>query len=560
MRRSIRLLFVLIFVVCCCAQEKPSPGTPKFTARTELVTVPVVIVRDHKFVEGLKQDDFTVLEDGKAKRVAFFEEVKAEPQTIQHAAAKPGEYTNLLTDAPRPAAVTIILIDHLLAGYSEQGNARNEVMNFLLRAAGEREPTMVADVGRSGLKIVHDFTTSREVLLAALKEVRGKMEFRGPSEDDLAREADAAGANSIANAMDVTKEAQSLEEIMTGGGPQAGAQRMMRRIQEENIEKIMLAFEQLAFGLRGVPGRKTLVWVSPGFECPFFASMTNIHGEQVSMGQQCVNTWRELSAANFAVYQVNPMQTENPAYAGPAFRNSRPMTSSVQRQMMNESLTTYTGGTICSFRSDLYTCFKRAVEDSSRYYMLSYYAIPTEKPTWRKIQVKVNVPKVSIRARSGYITAGTEQSWEERRKNDIAVAVASPIEYTGVAMTVKWLNTAEKDGKRQYRFQIMVPPGVLNVDENEHNHLKLSIIAYAMDAQGGHVGDLIKDVDAHLQDRGLSLLRQQGFGYTDVLKVPPGNFTVKFILRDDLSGRMGTVTAPTPRVADRSSAPPAQQQ
>lgn len=554
MRRSFGVLLALLITVGGSAQEKASSEMPKFKARTELVTVPVVVLRDHKFVAGLKAGDFSVLEEGKMKPIAFFEEVKAETVNPRRVAPRPGEYTNLLVGVPRPAALTVVLIDHLLTGYWEERNARNDLMKFLWRAAGEREPTMVAEIGRSGLRIVHDFTTSREVLLAALNKVKGRLELRGPSEEDLAREADAAGASSIANTIDVTQEAQSLEEIMTGGDPQVvGARRATMHAQQENIERILLAFQQLAFGLRAVPGRKTLLWVSPGFACPFFAYMTDMRGKQVSMGDRCIDTWRELSAANFAVYQIDPQVGDNPVFTGGVFQGPRRMSSNVQRQSMNESLTSYTGGTICSFRNDLDTCFERAVADSSRYYMLSYYATPTDKPTWRKIQVKVNGPKASVRARSGYVTAGTEPKWEERRLNDIAAAVASPIDFTGVPMTVKWLETSEREGKRQYRFQVLVPPGFLSVDDEDHNHLSLTIIAYATDAQGNHVGDLMKDVDAHLQEKNLALLREHGFGFADVLKVPPGNLTVKFMLRDLLSGRMGTVTAPTP---NDSSVPP----
>jgi hypothetical protein len=42
------------------AQQKE---TPKFTARTELVTVPVVVTRAGHFVGGLARTDFNIQED-----------------------------------------------------------------------------------------------------------------------------------------------------------------------------------------------------------------------------------------------------------------------------------------------------------------------------------------------------------------------------------------------------------------------------------------------------------------------------------------------------------------
>lgn len=114
MRRSLVLLFVLIFVVCCWAQEKSSPRTPKFTARTELVTVPVMVARSGSHVPGLRQQDFAVLEDGKPKPLAFFEEVEVAPAKIRRAVPPAGNFTNAVEGTDRPAGLTIILLDRLL--------------------------------------------------------------------------------------------------------------------------------------------------------------------------------------------------------------------------------------------------------------------------------------------------------------------------------------------------------------------------------------------------------------------------------------------------------------
>jgi fibronectin type 3 domain-containing protein len=42
----------------------------------------------------------------------------------------------------------------------------------------------------------------------------------------------------------------------------------------------------------------------------------------------------------------------------------------------------------------------------------------------------------------------------------------------------------------------------------------------------------------------LSAIKQQGVVYRDGFDLAPGEYTVRFVVRDDLSGRTGSVAAP----------------
>ncbi len=41
-----------------------------------------------------------------------------------------------------------------------------------------------------------------------------------------------------------------------------------------------------------------------------------------------------------------------------------------------------------------------------------------------------------------------------------------------------------------------------------------------------------------------TVLRANGLNYKGLLELPSGEYTVRFIVRDNLTGRMGTLTAP----------------
>src|SRR5664279_853734 len=59
------------------AANVPKGGVPKFTINSNLVIVDVTVKdKAGNAVEGLKQDDFIVLEDGKPQKVSVFEQQK----------------------------------------------------------------------------------------------------------------------------------------------------------------------------------------------------------------------------------------------------------------------------------------------------------------------------------------------------------------------------------------------------------------------------------------------------------------------------------------------------
>ena len=50
--------------------------------------------------------------------------------------------------------------------------------------------------------------------------------------------------------------------------------------------------------------------------------------------------------------------------------------------------------------------------------------------------------------------------------------------------------------------------------------------------------------DAHLTSEKVLSIRQQGVALRGALDLAPGEYTVRFVVRDDLSGRVGSVAAP----------------
>jgi VWFA-related protein len=527
--------------------------TTTIRTRTELVTVPVVVTRGGKHVSGLEKKDFTILEDGQPKSVAFFEEVKTVEQRIQPAPAEPGVHTNAV--APGAAGLmtpAVVLLDTLNTPYLEQANGRQEIVKFLAKSVTPDHPTMLVVLHRNGLKVLHDFSTSPEALVAALKRVSSSLEGHQMSSKDVAdenalRQTDAGltvGDTSIGAGIDPTT-ASVISDMLTDfiGNTEATPPSAVAMQGCARAETTLDALQQLSRAFGAIVGRKTLLWATGGnVPLPLDAG----RGACPNLGEQFDSTWNLLSSANIAVYPIDLAQQDNPTYVDvgindPTYRLSRPMT----KQFIFDSFAAYTGGTVCSFRNDLDSCFKKAVDDSSQYYLLSYYARPVEKSTWRKLHVKVNGDGLHVRARTGFFSLGAEAGEDEKRKMDVALAVVSPVEYTGVPMTVRWTDAGKPGsaGKKKYGFEVKVAPHALTIDDVDDNHLKLDVIALAQNSAWETISDATQTVEAHLKPEHAQQVQNSGFRYTGTLELPPGTWTVRFMVRDALSGRMGTVRA-----------------
>src|SRR3954471_20212831 len=110
MRRYLPVL-ALFSSLAAAQQLAEQKSVPTFTSRTELVTVPVVVLRSHsamkqldphswidEHVTGLKKEDFQIEENGKPIPVATFEEISSSGKEPTRAVPPPGVYTNELSD------------------------------------------------------------------------------------------------------------------------------------------------------------------------------------------------------------------------------------------------------------------------------------------------------------------------------------------------------------------------------------------------------------------------------------------------------------------------------
>jgi hypothetical protein len=111
-------------------------------------------------------------------------------------------------------------------------------------------------------------------------------------------------------------------------------------------------------------------------------------------------------------------------------------------------------------------------------------------------------------------------------------------------MLVRWTGKTADNERVHLKFRFNVAQGGVSIDPSDGNLMSLEIAAFAKTAKGGIAGDFNKEMEGHLPDNVAQEVSQHGVIYDGDISVAPGNYTVRFIVRDNLSGRMGTVSVP----------------
>jgi VWFA-related protein len=453
------------------ATGAPAPTTPN---QSSTATLPIfksyarvvgldVVVADSKghTLKGMSQPDFAVKEDGKPQTVNFFEEITSNKVPTQPAAGTetpasekkelaPNIFTNE-SPSPHTNSVTLILYDLLNTPVTEQQRAKLELLKFLKNKP--KDSTFALCVLSEKLQMIQGFTPDETLLARAARGQKGSLRYGALLTPD-------AQSQQIVDWL-----TQSSMRLQGGGGQFAGAASSLLdtagKMQQDEIQRrttdletrawiTMDAFTQLARYLSGIPGRKSLIWLSGSFPLGIFPGIDfrNPDLENDRYTNQVKQAVNLLAESHIALYPVDvrglsvySMQasafsngtdsaqpgapTQAPFVQGPASRtfsdlnnlnssgnigaslpggNSPSMDEMTEHGIMDQ-IAGDTGGKAFYNTNGIEQAMAVAMEQEANYYALSYS--PSNKKydgKFRKIKVSLTSSdkKARVIHRSGY--------------------------------------------------------------------------------------------------------------------------------------------------------------
>jgi phage-related protein len=205
-----------------------------------------------------------------------------------------------------------------------------------------------------------------------------------------------------------------------------------------------------------------------------------------------------------------------------------------------------TGGKAFYNTNDLATSFKRAADDSSSYYLVGYYLdTKNNHAGWRQLKVDVEQKDVEVRARKGFFVTNATIHSDLTRNSDISYALSAPIEATGVSLTVEWAGLADDGGKKKAVYLAHMPANALAFDPAGQNKLDFDFTAVAYGQRDGKQAAIsAMNFSKSVPDAQVASVRTNGVDFRNDLALAPGKYTVRFVVRDNVTGKVGSVTAP----------------
>ena len=376
------------------------------------------------------------------------------------------------------------------------------------------------------LKVVADFTNDRDLLNSAVDALLpGK-------ESQLAALAAATSTGIDAATTEDTDAAFTADDT---------------EFNAFNTDRKLIAIESLADLLKDIPGKKSVM--------EFTSGITQTGEDNRS---QLRATTDASNRANMSIYSVDSrgLLAEIPggdasvgASAGNAmFTGAAVFQQSQSRQDSRETLATLasdTGGRSFFDLGDLGQAFHSVQADTDGYYLVGYYSTDAQHDgLWRSIRVKLaGVPGARIRYRQGYYapkdfgvytTEDRERQLEDAMRSEtpvveLPIAVESayfrlnnkqifvPISAKVAASALQW---AQKSGRRQVEFDFA---------------------AEIRDTQSNRIAGALRDtITVRLDSERYEELQQNALVYQGGIILPPGNYKLKFLARENESGRIGT--------------------
>ena len=286
-------------------------NVPTYQTGVNLVLVDVVVRDKGKPVEGLRQSDFAVLEDGKPQTVTIFEEHKA--TDVQEAAKFPALPPHVYGDFPQyrmTSATNVLLLDALNTAQNDQSYARARMLK-VLHTIPPGTQIAVFTLG-SQLRMISGFTTEVGVIERAL-DLGHTPAQRSVNGASPATAADKVSDANMSAEIPQMQQATIQQEI-------EGFEKDQRVFQEEQRTDITLgAFSELARYLSTIPGRKNLIWVSGGLSNALDPDLSRMDAQQAAKfapATRLVNA--QLSRARVAVYPVDARALMTLANLNPA--------------------------------------------------------------------------------------------------------------------------------------------------------------------------------------------------------------------------------------------------
>jgi VWFA-related protein len=277
----------------------------------------------------------------------------------------PRTMTSFKAVTGRDASIgAILVIDAVNIDYDRVAYARTEIDKFLRAEGGHLAyPIALAVLTDKGVQIVQNFSSDGNSLSASLNR------------DDI-----------------------GLRSIGRTGGYYGDTERLQISLQ---------ALRQLVAGEVGLPGRKIMLWVSPGW--PFLSGVNTDLGskQQQQVFKDIVSLSTQLRQGRITLYSFDPLGASEALTRDSYYKDFLKGISKPSQVYLGDLglqvLAIQSGGLAFNSTNDITGLLQKCLADLVPYYEISFDSSPAGHPDeYHQLEIKLARPGLTARTRQGY--------------------------------------------------------------------------------------------------------------------------------------------------------------
>jgi hypothetical protein len=313
-----------------------------------------------------------------------------------------------------------------------------------------------------------------------------------------------------------------------------------------NTDRKLAALESAVKMLGSLPEKKALVYFASGM------SRTGVDNQA-----QMRATINAAIRSNTAFYPIDARGLVASAPLGDAtkgspggqgmYSGSSQRTAQSNFQGQQETLYTLaadTGGKALLDANDLAVGIVQAQKDIASYYILGYYSTNTALDgRFRRLKVQISKKQTAkLDYRSGYFASKEFRQFSDsdrERQLQEALMLGDPVTDLSIALEVNYFRLA----KDRYFVPVSVKiPGsdIELARKGGAESTRLDFIGEVRNEKGLLQGTVRDEITVKLKGETMGQLAKRNLGYDAGFTLQPGTYSLKFLARENESGKMGT--------------------
>jgi VWFA-related protein len=518
-------------------QNVPQPSVPSvLRSSSDLVRIDVEVTdRSGKPVKNLRPDQFSITDDGQAQKISIFtyEDIEA----IETAAPTDEKPIVIPVDSPSTAAaqaigdqvrdrrMLIFFFDLSSMATDDIQRAHDAAEKFIKQQMTAADLVAVVTFG-TNLRVLANFTNDHKIIERAVAQLL-------------------PGVVSSLSSPDYAAAQNGEYDVQQDNGAAFTAD--LTEFNVFNTDQKLEAVESLANVLSVIPGRKAIVEFTGGITQTGEENRTQLRAATDAANRADVSIYSIDARGLFATAPGGDVTAD--ASAGTSmYTGASVFHQTDQREDSRDTLATLstdTGGKAFFDLGDLSDAFPKIQQDNTGYYLVGYYLGANIKHdgSWRAVRVKVNAPGVHVRYRNGYYAPRDFQHLEkEDRDEQLAEAMRSdnPVVELPVAVETTMFRLA---GQQVYvPISAKLSSAALDwAAKHDRHEAEFDFDAEVRTANTGQLVAQLRDtIDVKLNEERYQQVHQTNLVYQGGVVLSPGVYRMKFLARENESGKIGT--------------------